>query len=555
LLVLHAALGVDTARRLTVTHDEYWHLPAGFLAWKTGRFDFDPLNPPLTRLWATWPLLFTHATCDSGNIPAGDLFALGRQFLMDNLGNYEFYLGLARSMNVAWSVLTGLLLALWSREFFNDKTACLTAALWAFCPTALANAPLVTPDAGGCCLFIATLYAAWRFARRPDVRTAGLAGLLLGLAQLAKFTNLLLIPLVIVVWWLAREPTRTDPPIPWRRRLGPWLAIGAISLLVLNLGYLFQGTFTRWNAYQFQSRSMQDLTKWAGSLTQAPLPLPREYLIGLDRQRAIMESQHPVYLDGKWGLDGFPDYYPRAMEYKLPHAVQMLGLLAVVFLVLPGREPRLLRLQSLILVPPAFVIVVASTIGMQLGIRYVLPALPPLYLFAGQTARWFDWQRSRLRALLVGVLALALPLSVRYHPHHLAYFNELAGGPIGGRMHLLDSNLDWGQDLRELKRYLDEQKIDDVGLAYFGMYPPSKLGIRYHVPPREPAPGWYAVSANFLYGRPHTIFGPDDTFRPADFGEFAWLRLFPPVARIGCSIDVFHVTDDDLRALQRQIGP
>ena len=122
---------------------------------------------------------------------------------------------------VSLPVLTGLLLALWSRDLFNDKAACLTAGLWAFCPTALANAPLVTPDAGGCCLFVATLYAAWRFARRPDARSAGLAGLVLGLAQLAKFTNLLLVPLVIVVWRLGREPTRADPPIPWPSASSP----------------------------------------------------------------------------------------------------------------------------------------------------------------------------------------------------------------------------------------------------------------------------------------------------------------------------------------------
>lgn len=555
LLLIHGALGVDVARRLTVTHDEYWHLPAGFLAWKTGRFDFDPLNPPLTRLWATWPLLFTNAACDAKNVVPGDLFALGRQFLTDNFENYEFYLALARSMNVVWSVLTGLVISFWARELFNDKVACLAAALWVFCPTALANAALVTPDAGGCCLFVATLFAAWRFARLRDTRSAGWVGLLLGLAQLAKFTNLLLFPMVIAVWWLGRDAPHVDRPTPWRRWLGFCLAIAAISLVVLNAGYLFRGTFTRWSDYQFQSRSMQDLTAWVGPVTRAPLPLPRDYLIGLDRQRAIMEAQHPIYLDGEWSLVGFPDYYPRALAYKLPHAVQALGLLAVLFLIFPGREPRLLRAQFVLLIPAAFVIAVASSVGMQLGIRYVLPALPALYLFAGQTARWLDWKKYPLRTVVVGILALTLPLSLRYHPHHLAYFNELAGGPIGGRQHLLDSNLDWGQDLRELKHYVDEQQIDNIGLAYFGMYPPSRLGIHYHVPPREPTAGWYAVSANFLYGRPHTICDPDDTYRPADFQEFAWLRLFRPVARIGYSIDVFHVADEDLRVLRRRIGP
>lgn len=549
-MLIHAALGVDAARRLTVTHDEYWHVPAGFLAWKTGRFDFDPLNPPLTRLWATWPLLFTQAKCDAGRIAPGDLFALGHQFLTENLENYEIYLTLSRSMNVIWSVTTGVLVALWSRALFGDKAALLAAGLWTFCPTAVANGALVTPDAGGCCLFVATLYAAWRWARHRDWRSAGLTGVLLGLAQLAKFTNLLLVPLVFVVAWLGCERAQSVGSNSWQRRLCGWLAVGAVSLAILNAGYIFQGSFTPWSDYHFQSRSMQELTALAGPFRRAPLPLPRDYLNGLDRQRAIMEAQHPVYLDGQWSLQGFPDYYIRSLAYKLPHAAQALVLLATLFVVMPGRELRMLRVQLPVLLPAALVIAVASSIGMQLGIRYILPALPPLYIFAGQSARWFDWKRYPVRTLLIGFVAVALPLSLRLHPHHLAYFNELAGGPIGGREHLLDSNVDWGQDLRSLRQYLDEQRIDDVGLAYFGMYPPSKLGIRYHVPPREPASGWYAISANFFYGRPHTICNPDDTYRPADIHEFAWLRQFRPVARVGYSIDVFHVTDDDLRALR-----
>jgi hypothetical protein len=588
LLLLHAALGVDAARRLTVTHDEYWHLPAGFLSWRTGRFDYDHLNPPLTRIWATWPLLFTQATCDTNIVP-GDLFGLGHQFLAENRGSYEFYLALCRSMNIAWSVLTGLVLAFWSRDLFGDAAALLTAALWAFCPTALANAALVTPDAGGACLFVGTLYFVWRFARRSNWRTAALAGLLLGLAQLAKFTNLLLYPLAIAVWWLASDTDRaaSGPAAADNTRaadrakaLGYGLAIGATSLFVINAGYLFHGSLRPLDGYRFESRSLQRIAASAGPLARVPIPLPRDFLSGIDHQRAIMEAPHPVYLDGEWNISGFPEYYLRALACKLPHAAQGLCLVAVLFLLFPGRQPRLPRTQFLLLLPVAVILAVASSMGMQLGVRYILPALPFLMLFAGQGARWCgrsgaanenlpagttrdrhaelaaaprrgrsrssSGQRDRLRTVLVIGAALALPFSLRYHPHHLAYFNEWSGGPLGGRQHLLDSNLDWGQDLRGLKQYLDENQIDDVGLAYFGMIPPSELGIRYHVPPRTPAPGWYAISAHFLYGGPHTVCNPDGTYRSADIREFSWLRQYRPVARIGYSIDVFHITPDQI---------
>jgi hypothetical protein len=263
-----------------------------------------------------------------------------------------------------------------------------------------------------------------------------------------------------------------------------------------------------------------------------------------------MEQRHPVYLDGRWSEFGFSNYYLKALEYKLPHAAQALFVLAAIFLVFPGSEPRLLRTQLATLLPAGLLIAVASTIAMQLGIRYILPAIPLLLLFAGQVGRWLDWSKYRLRALLVVAAAIVLPFSARFHPQHLAYFNELAGGPLGGRAHLLDSNLDWGQDLHALKRYLDDHPVHDLGLAYFGMFQPAELGIKYHLPPREPTAGWYAISANLLYGRPYNVCGPDGTYRSADLNEFRWLREFEPVARVGVSIDLFHVTEAQARELR-----
>jgi hypothetical protein len=317
---------------------------------------------------------------------------------------------------------------------------------------------------------------------------------------------------------------------------------------VLNGGYLFRGSGTRLEDYRFSSRALASLAEWAGGLGKLPVPLPRDYLLGIDAQRRMMEARHPVYLDGRWSETGFGDYFLKCLAYKLPHAAQGLLVCGLLFAVFPGRVDRDGGTQALLALPPALVLAVASGPGMQLGVRYLLPAFPFLFLLAGQAARWFDRAHFPLRTALVAVLGLALPFSLRQHPQHLAYFNELAGGPLGGREHLLDSNLDWGQDLGELRRYLDREQIDEIGLAYFGMVPPARAGIRYHIPTLPPAPGWYAVSANFLQGRPHTIRYPDGTIRSADIGEFAWFHAFSPVARIGSSIDVFHLTEADLRS-------
>jgi hypothetical protein len=546
LLSCHAILGFDAARKLTVTHDEYWHLPAGLAVWQTGRFDADNLNPPLTRMWDALPLVFTSAKVDR-TVGPGETFQLGDRFLAGNRVRYEFYLALARSMNVIFSVLTGLVLALWADELFGHQSACLAAALWSFCPHALANAALVTPDSGAACLFLATLFSSWRFSNRPTWSRAVLFGVLLGLAQLTKFTNLLLFPLVFATWWIVRVRNAATTRVPWRTALGQGGCVVVVGFAVLNGGYLFAGSFRPLKSYQFQSRAMQQIAAVLRLIDNFPVPFPRDFLEGLDHQRRMMESPHPVYLDGKWSQRGFDEYYLRALEYKLPHATQALCLVTLLCMAFPGRLPRWGRVQALLWLPVLVLVGLASSIGMQLGIRYILPVLPLLYLFAAQSARWLDWSRFRVRTAAIALAMFSLPLSLRFHPQHLAYFNELAGGPAGGRQHLLDSNLDWGQDLGGVATYVREHQLGEIGLAYFGMMPPSEMGIDYKIPPSwRPKPGWYAVSVNFAYGRPHTICNPDGTRRSADFEEFSYFRRFKPEAQIGYSIDVYHLTDADV---------
>jgi hypothetical protein len=283
------------------------------------------------------------------------------------------------------------------------------------------------------------------------------------------------------------------------------------------------------------------------------VPLPRDYLEGLDHQRQVMEQKHPVYLDGEWREDGFAHYYLWAMLYKLPHPLLLFAIAALLWIVLNAGIPRRPWTQAGLLLPAVAMLAAAEGSAMQLGIRYVLPAIPFLILFASQAARWFDFKQFPGRSLAILALAGWMAASLRYHPHHLAYFNELAGGPFGGREHLLDSNLDWGQDLRGLRDDLAANGGGRIGLAYFGAVPPAALGIDYRIPPsRHPEPGRYAVSVNFLKGRPHWVRTPEGEIRPVDIGEFAYFSVLDvePVAHIGYSIDVYEITERDVARWQ-----
>ena len=115
---------------------------------------------------------------------------------------------------------------------------------------------------------------------------------------------------------------------------------------------------------------------------------------------------------------------------------------------------------------------------MQLGLRYLRTILPAAFLLASAVVA--DTARGGRLRMVIGLgLAICLPLSLRFHPHHLPYFNELAGGPAQGHEHLLDSNVDWGQGLLEVKTYMAANNVDTIGLAYFGAVNPSDLGITF----------------------------------------------------------------------------
>lgn len=557
LLAVQFVLGCDAASRLTPTHDEYWHLPVGLLNLQTGRFDYDNLNPPLVRMLAAAPLWISGVR--AGTEFHADATAYGDAFVKQSHGSNSenppvfrcFLLG--RVVIVLLTVLTGLVLVLWARELFGENAAVLAALLWAACPNILAHGSLVTTDLGAAAFFVFTLYAAWKHAEKPTWWRAIVWGVLLGLAQIAKYTCVLLIALSLAVWMVRRVRNSELPTIGWKRLVSQAAMVLGLCGVVWNAGYLFDGSFRPLGSYAFRSKALSRLNG-VDAIKSIPVPLPRQYVLGLDRQKQIMESPHPVFLDGEWNTEGFASYYPKTLLYKLSHGLQLLIVCVVLFFVSPGSMLRNGRVQCAILLPAAAMMFAAGAGGMQLGIRYVLPAIPFLILFTAQAAWWCDWKKSRGRTAVVIVLTIAACAALRYHPYHLAYFNELAGGPIGGRAHLLDSNLDWGQDLRSLKEWMVENQRNEISLAYFGTMSPDDVGIIHRVPPsRAPQPGWYAVSVNFVMGRPHVLRDETGKFRAADIGEFAYFQFFEPVARVGYSIDVYHITDEDIARWQTAI--
>lgn len=537
LLAAFAILCVHGLRWDTPTVDEFAHLPSGWYTLQTGRFDLFPLNPPLVKVLSALPLLAIGPRLDPGariENTGWYPWLYGTGFMERNRAEYDRIFLLARLPVLALGLLLGWLVFRWARELYGDEAGLVALLLTVFFPSLIAHAHLATVDVGLCFFLLLALYLFWRFVQRPSPGMLIACGVALGLAQLSKFTALILYPVFLLLAFLpvgaglalAREGVNPSPT-SLKRRLAALVPIFLISLVVLDAGYLFQGIGRRAGDFRFESQLLSIVP--AG----LPLPLPADYLEGLDALQLINDvGEYPEYLFGRWSREGSPAYYLVVILFKTP-----LPLLAALLLAPFARREA--KNQAFLWLPALVLLAFFSTSKVHYGIRYVLPIFPLLFIYS---SRLVPWIRERGRAIRAAAVALLLiyPLSALVStPDTISYFNLLAGGQ-GDRI-LLDSNLDWGQGLKRVRAFMDREKIDRIGLAYFGHVDPALYGIDWGFP-RPDRPGLVAVSANFLHGYPYATYA-GGRMVPVPPGAFTWIAKHPRVADLGGGIFVYRVPE------------
>jgi hypothetical protein len=343
-----------------------------------------------------------------------------------------------------------------------------------------------------------------------------------------------------------------------------------VALYVINLGYAFEGTGQRLGEYRFTSRTLGGHDGKAPTLLvggnrfadhrlgKLPIPLPKQYVRGIDLQKSDFERMQWSYLRGRWQQGGWWYYYLYGLGVKMPLGTWiLLGAALAAGISLPGYAATW-RDELVVLAPLVVVLALASSqTAMNHHLRYVLPVFPFAFVWASKAARAFELRNRKLAVVVGGALVWSVTSSLLISPHHLSYFNELVGGPRGGPNHLLHSNTDWGQDLLYLKHWLAAHPearplhlavVPGVGIE------PNLAGIRYTPPPLGPGtrprggladrrlgprPGWHALSVN--------------TIRARD-GRYAYFGRFEPVATAGYSIAIYHVTLEEANRVRRDLG-
>jgi hypothetical protein len=614
LLTIHAGLLAWQAYRYSPTMDEPAHMAAGISHWKFGRFDLYRVNPPLVRMVAALPMLVVDPKVDWSAFSeapyARPEFAIGSKLANGNGFDIFWDFTLARWACIPFSLVGGYFCYRWGRELYGVRSGIVALVLWCFCPNILGNGALITPDVPAAALGVTACYFFWRWLNAPGWSAAFLAGLTLGLAELTKATWIILFPLypaMWLVWSLCQGKSRArgrgqacigesvdDHPIDAPRSMptnpqsaiqnpkcvAQLAAILLLALYLLNLGYGFENSFRPLGKFAFISRTLggpaaheKPGNRFAGTwLASVPVPVPANYLRGIDVQKYDFEKGKWSYLRGEQKFGGWWYYYLYAMAVKMPvGTLALIGIACVFPLTGLRREPTgqscecAAALQSaiqnpksaiiLLLLPAlAVLVLISSQTGFSRYLRYALPAFPFLFLFASGLVGATPKPRKGARSLRIrGAFArAAIPLlllvsatsSLAVFPHSLSYFNEVAGGPLNGADHLLDANIDWGQDLLEFKRWHDGHPGRAPQHAFlFGFVSPATAGIDVvPLPPGEmnrfgasdgradPSSGWCAISVNELYGYKH--FGD----RADDFSRF---RHFSRMERCGYSIRLF----------------
>ncbi len=560
ILASHASLLAWSAWRHSPTWDEAGHLPAGVSHLKFSRFDLYRVNPPLVRTLAALPVLCADPEFDwrvwSTDPTKRPEFDIGFRFIRDNGTDCFRLFAVARWALIPFGILGGVVCYCWARDLYGDSAGLLALVLWCFSPNILAHGALMTPDAGAAALGLSANYIFWKWLKAPGWRLALGAGLLLGLAELTKTTWVVLYALWPCLWLIWRRlPGAAKPSGSRRNEAIQGCAMVLLAVYVVNAGYGCGGSLERLGDYKFVSTVLRgDVSTTTdyvltgnrfakGWLANVPVPLPREYVLGIDFQNHEFEKKDWSYLRGEWQMGGWWYYYLYALAVKVPLGTWVLLILALVLSVLRLGYSEPWR-DELVLLAPAFVILalVSSQTGFNYHLRYMLPVLPFVFVWMSKVARAVVLKHWPVVTIAGAALAWAITSSLLVYPHSLSYFNELVGGPTGGHAHLHNSNTDWGQDRLYLEEWLDRHpQVDSLGHAGFvPLSKPTNAGVECELPPQHaPEPGWFAVSVNRIRGRGE---------------EYAYFLRFEPVAMAGYTIYIYHITLDEANRVRRELG-
>lgn len=499
---------VSTYTVLNHTHDEPAHVAAGMEWLDKGVYKWEPQHPPLTRVAAALlPKL------DGGHSwGRNDMWNEGVALLYRGKG-YDRTLSLARAGVLPFFWIACAVVFLWVRRYFGELHGVMAVLLMTLTPAVLAHAGLATTDMGLTAFLLAALFSTLLIVEAPSWKTGFLWGLCVGLGMVAKFSFLPFYPAcavaaLVLVWWRVPNPER--PALPKVGRLAVAATVGAVAAFVAV-----------WAMYRFSFGP--------NVYTKTALPFP-ELFSGIEAVRAHNAAGHPTYLLGAQSNSGFWFYYPIALFFKSPIALMVPATIGAV----KAWTARSYRLM----VPLGFaagLLLFASTSRINIGTRHVLPVFVFMAIVgAAGLVQLLQSSKSWQPKAGLALLAWLVIASAWIHPDYIAYFNELAGHEP--EKIVVDSDLDWGQDVKRAGRRL--QELGAQWVAYRPFIPAYEQEVHGFPPvvefdPVNGTPGWSLVSLTnwkvMRFNQPPNTLLLMDRLKPRErVGRGMLLYYIPP---------------------------
>jgi len=528
-IVTSGSLEVLSALRETQTWDEGIHLSAGYAYLTRSDFRWNQEHPPLAKLLSALPLLLFHPELpvNTESWRKLDETRLGIDFLYHNHTSADTLLFAGRSVTMLLSLLFLIGIAWLIRRRFGPSAALLTVTLCAFDPNLIAHARYVTTDFPVSVFYFAAALLWMEYLLSGRSRDLLLAALAFALALVTKFSALLLLPalaiLYVIRWW--QKPSE----FPVRRAAAVGAIFAGMSLLTVAVVYWPETLRCLRTAVPPLAASVKRGNLIGEALYRAGrwFHLPEHaFLAGLGKVAEHNQGGHASYLLGMRSDKGWWYYFPIVFAVKST----MAALIAALILVGAGLSAvRRLRAVPFVwlglLVPPAIYFLFSMTSAINIGMRHILPVYPFLYLAVAVALTRANGRRwAGFAAVALAAIQIAECASI--FPDYLAFFNAISGGPGNGPHYLVDSNIDWGQDVKKLHEWLRAHGTDTARIWYYGIRAdgfPDPLDEK----------GWNSIDSYAV----SSVTVLEGVYVPVN--QVASLRLRDPIAKIGWSMYVY----------------
>jgi 4-amino-4-deoxy-L-arabinose transferase-like glycosyltransferase len=471
----------------TATYDEPANMAASFDYVVRNDYRLYPDNPPFIKLLAGLTLLpiknqinFPQNHPSYKNPSQFNLYAFGTEFLYKSGNDAKKIIFLTRLPNILFTLCIGVLLYLFANKLFGYPAGLAALTFYSFDPNVRGHGHILAFDIPLAFWILLSLYLVYLFYQNKEKKF--IYGLLLSVTFafgfLTKFTFIFFaVPLFLGMYLLVLK----NKSLSIKTVLLLQLAIIIFSFLLVWIFGLTTGYNSRSLNYDqiplIASANKELGNNFLWNLFKK-LPVPYFYKAGMQMMYTHNIVSQPAYFLGEIrARNDWFFYFPISFLLKTPIPTLILILLTLIILIKKFLHLNLKTYAPFVLGAFYFLCLMLFS-HINNVYRYLFPSL---ILFILGTSQIVNLASKKYLTVIIILLSYLFLTSYFSFPYDLSYTNELTGIPTAGYKYLSDSEIDWGQDLERLAKWLRGNNLNNqtITLSYLGTADPEYYGIKY----------------------------------------------------------------------------